>query len=349
MCSSHLFWLGDLNYRISLGDEEVFAKINARDFRGLLVYDQLLTEKAKGKTFKYFKEGNIEFAPTYKYQPGTNLYERREDKKKRTPAWTDRIQWIGEEITQLKYSRCENLKISDHKPVFGVFEVMVKEVVNEKKRDVYESLIRQLDSWENQAIPKVEIKPTSIDFGSVSFDETVQQKLIVENIGNVTLVNFHFVNKLSHFSTGPANNNAPSSSSSPGPRWLTVSPSSGIIPPGEKCEIVLSVHVDNQSSHALQTAAESLDDILILTLENGRDYFLPIQGEYQRSAFGTTIQYLVNVSHLASLIANSIHPAFLASISYRCVNCVAVRVHACVYINRCTRLSSLFLSSCYVL
>ena len=31
--------------------------------------------------------GRIDFGPTYKYQPGTDNYERREGKKKRIPAW----------------------------------------------------------------------------------------------------------------------------------------------------------------------------------------------------------------------------------------------------------------------
>ena len=67
----------------------------------------------------------------------------------------DRIQWIGDEIEQLSYTRCDTLKISDHKPVSGLFEIGAKEVIRDRKRIVYESLIRQLDSWENQAIPKV--------------------------------------------------------------------------------------------------------------------------------------------------------------------------------------------------
>lgn len=65
---------------------EVYRRIDACDWPGLLAHDQLLAEKGKGNAFKYFKEGTIDFPPTYKYQPGTNLYERREDKKKRTPV-----------------------------------------------------------------------------------------------------------------------------------------------------------------------------------------------------------------------------------------------------------------------
>jgi phosphatidylinositol-bisphosphatase len=43
--------------------------------------------------FLDFEEGPLTFKPTYKYQPGTDLYEQRPDKKLRAPAWCDRILW----------------------------------------------------------------------------------------------------------------------------------------------------------------------------------------------------------------------------------------------------------------
>lgn len=312
--ASHLFWLGDLNYRLSLLDlADVYRRIEAQDWAGLLAHDQLLHEKSRGNAFKYFQEGPINFGPTYKYQPGTNLYERREDKKKRCPAWCDRIQWIGEEVVQLSYSRCETLKISDHKPVSALFAVGAKEVVQERKRVVYDSLIRQLDSWENQAIPKVEIRPASVEFGPVRFDELVRRTITIENTGAVTVVEFHFVPKLAtgidHGASGAGTLRSagvgPSSaggsggganSSSVGKQWLRILPEMGIIPPRESVEITLELLVDSRSSHALQSGADSLDDILILALENGRDYFVPVQGDYVRSCYGSTVEYLVNVS-----------------------------------------------------
>ena len=171
-------------------------------------------------------------------------------------------------------------------------------MINDRKRIVYDSLIRQLDSWENQAIPKVEIRPSSIEFGLVKFEELKQSKLVIENTGDVTVVEFHFVPKvhtLSHSLTSVNKSNLPSINTS-GKRWLKVEPEFGIIPPHESVEITLSVRVTNETAHQIQTGEENLEDILILTLENGRDYFIPIQGEYQKSCMGSTIDYLVNVS-----------------------------------------------------
>ena len=99
---SHLFWLGDLNYRVSINDlNEVYRRIESADWATLLAHDQLIAEKLKGNAFKYFKEGPIDFPPTYKYQPGTNLYERREDKKKRTPVRDEMKQRYQQQHTNL--------------------------------------------------------------------------------------------------------------------------------------------------------------------------------------------------------------------------------------------------------
>ena len=38
-----------------------------------------------------------------------------------------------------------------------------------------------------------------------------------------------------------------------------------------------------------------MDDILIFRLENGRDYFVTITGEYLKSCFGASIEWLVKV------------------------------------------------------
>ena len=66
-------------------------------------------------------EKEINFLPTYKYIKGYNYY----DISKRTPAWTDRILYKkSDDIKCIQYDKI-NIKISDHRPVFGLFEIKI--------------------------------------------------------------------------------------------------------------------------------------------------------------------------------------------------------------------------------
>jgi len=94
-----------------------------------------------------FQEAPLTFPPTYKYQPGTNLYERRPEKKLRCPAWCDRVLWRSKENNMIKniaYRRGE-LSLSDHKPVAAQFLVRIKVVSQEKRHEVYQQVTRLLD------------------------------------------------------------------------------------------------------------------------------------------------------------------------------------------------------------
>lgn len=65
---------------------------------------------------------------------------------------------------------------------------------------------------------------------------------------------------------------------------------------GETCEIELEVLVDKKTAAGLNVGRDSLYDILVLHLENGKDIFITIAGDYERSVFGCSIQALVNMS-----------------------------------------------------
>ncbi|XP_055821109.1 type I inositol polyphosphate 5-phosphatase 2-like [Solanum dulcamara] len=129
-----IFWFGDLNYRISMEDAEVRKLVAKKQWDELLNSDQLHKELRNGHVFAGWKEGLINFAPTYKYEFNTDRYNGeilREGEKKRSPAWCDRILWLGKGIKQLFYKRAE-LKLSDHRPVSSMFSVEV-EIFNHRK------------------------------------------------------------------------------------------------------------------------------------------------------------------------------------------------------------------------
>jgi len=160
-----VIWFGDFNYRIveTVSTEKCFelACGGEADLEQLRVRDQLNIERAAQRSFHGFTEGPLTFRPTYKFQPGTSLYEQRPDKKLRAPAWCDRILWrTGNEVApkhfrQLYYGSVDELTASDHKPVHALFEVAAKTVLQDRRAAVVRDITRQLDGMENRSMPKV--------------------------------------------------------------------------------------------------------------------------------------------------------------------------------------------------
>ncbi|MED6192033.1 hypothetical protein PIB30_006534 [Stylosanthes scabra] len=130
-----IFWFGDLNYRLYLEDNLARNLIRKQDWKGLHEFDQLQKELEEGGVFEGWREGNIQFAPTYKYSSSiSNRYcggsdgggiQSKLGEKQRTPAWCDRILWYGKGIEQLHYIRSE-IKFSDHRPVSALFTTHVE-------------------------------------------------------------------------------------------------------------------------------------------------------------------------------------------------------------------------------
>ena len=184
-----VFWFGDLNYRVdeSIPTERVLELSNAGMLEELIMHDQLNIERAAGRVFHDFDEGQLQFKPTYKYQPGTDMYEQRPDKKLRAPAWCDRILWLAQEpghVAQLNYLRSE-LNCSDHKPVMSTFLVTIKDVILAKREGVYREVMQMLDTYENNSLPMVSLDKLNLDFGLVRYDQRVTLPIVIENTGEV--------------------------------------------------------------------------------------------------------------------------------------------------------------------
>lgn len=125
--SHHVFFFGDLNYRLaldsgpdSLKKTDVQRKIGQEDFTYLAKYDQLVREHRKENVLNGFSEyalAEAKIPPTYKYKPvrkspdSSSGGEGKSDEKKesfspaaskgnelsgkRIPGWTDRIFWAS--------------------------------------------------------------------------------------------------------------------------------------------------------------------------------------------------------------------------------------------------------------
>lgn len=275
-----IYWLGDLNYRIT--DVEINTVrdlISQNYFPALIQYDQLHRQRSQNNVFEGYHEGAITFKPTYKYDPGTDDWDSSE--KNRAPAWCDRVLWRGEGIEQKEYRSHPILKTSDHKPVSALFDSQVRVIDVVKYRKVHEEVMKKLDKLENEFLPQVTVDNTEIIFDIVRYLEPQSQELIIANTGQVP-VQFEFIKKLDDSKCCK--------------EWLNIDPPVSFIMPGEKCDVKLEVFVDKRSAFKLNSGVDKLYDILVLHLEGGKDIFITVTGNYERSCFGSSLEALVHVS-----------------------------------------------------
>ncbi|XP_003744461.2 inositol polyphosphate 5-phosphatase E [Galendromus occidentalis] len=118
-----IFWFGDLNFRLDTNSETVLKVLADRDYKSLFKFDQLRHVITSGDAFSGFHEADINFAPTFKYEVNSNMYDKNTI---RVPSYTDRILYRsseGQPLTVHLYDSIECFSTSDHKPVVGLFEI----------------------------------------------------------------------------------------------------------------------------------------------------------------------------------------------------------------------------------
>ncbi|QPG73648.1 hypothetical protein FOA43_000960 [Brettanomyces nanus] len=144
-----VIWMGDLNYRVSLPNEDTRRMLDKGLLRKLLEYDQLEYEIKRHPELQNFTELPITFPPTYKFDKSSDNYDTSE--KQRVPSWTDRILFQGDDISQLCYHCAPDIRFSDHRPVFGTFSARVKLVDSEKKHKLTRKFLEEYKSTASQS------------------------------------------------------------------------------------------------------------------------------------------------------------------------------------------------------
>ncbi|CAG8565059.1 10268_t:CDS:2 [Acaulospora morrowiae] len=142
----YTFWFGDMNYRVEFTREEADEHIKKEDISALLLRDQLSHQLTGFPYFSKFKEGKIEFYPTFKFDithrsSRSSLTESKPEPtnasydsgpKQRVPSWTDRIIFktrlpqdshVSKVEVERYGSHTNVIGFSDHRPVTGVFLV----------------------------------------------------------------------------------------------------------------------------------------------------------------------------------------------------------------------------------
>ena len=209
------------------------------------------------------------------------------------------------------YKSHQRVLSSDHKPLDAVFTLEYNAVVPELKAKIHQEVARELDKAENDGRPVVTIvvdhqkdnddaqKFEGVDFGHVKYDHVKTRGVTIANTGRVPAT-VGFVDR-------------PVESGQPGgvaPPWLKIhfdrppdskNPNLGALQeytlhPGDAVNVELTLRVnDLDLVRRLSDKTETLEDVLVLRIHNGRDYFLPLRGNWLQSAFGRSIEKLVRM------------------------------------------------------
>ncbi|KAM3178328.1 hypothetical protein ACTXT7_002774 [Hymenolepis weldensis] len=271
-----VFLFGDLNYRIAgLELMENLAAISRGDYSLLLKYDELLTQQSLGQTLQGYFEGNIRFAPTYKFDLTTNSYTTAEG---RAPSYCDRILWKGKYVEQITYRSHEVFRLSDHKPVSAYFKIGARCVNPRLFIRAYEAGIRCQDLYYNMLLPQATLNTQEVDFGPVLFEDIQQATIKLINTGHASL-EFTFSQE----------------GAAAFPPWLHVSPPKARIEKGESCDIQLDVCVSPDVVSSVQSGAIPLSCIIVLTLVGGKDFFVSITGRFVPTSFGLPLTLLLKL------------------------------------------------------
>ena len=209
------------------------------------------------------------------------------------------------------YKSHQRVLSSDHKPLDAVFTLDYDAVVPDLKAKVHQEVARELDKAENEGRPVVTIvvdhqkenddasKFEGVDFGHIKYDHVKTRSVTIANTGRVPAT-VGFVDRSVEsgkpggvappwlkikFDRPPDNNN-----SNPGALQEYT------LHPGDAVNVELTVHVnDLELVRRLSDKTETLEDVLVLRIHNGRDYFLPLRGDWLQSAFGRSIEKLVRM------------------------------------------------------
>ncbi|CAI7593114.1 unnamed protein product [Penicillium discolor] len=150
---------GDLNYRIdAIPRNVIIDAVRQNNLPKLLDRDQLLASRRKNPGFRLrsFTESPITFAPTYKYDVGTDEYDTSD--KKRSPAWCDRILYRGlGRIKQLDYRRHE-VRASDHRPVSAAFKIRAKTVLSQERNATWDACNKEFQDEKRRLASEASIE-----------------------------------------------------------------------------------------------------------------------------------------------------------------------------------------------
>ncbi|KAK7460941.1 hypothetical protein VKT23_008869 [Stygiomarasmius scandens] len=286
--SDALFWMGDLNYRVDLPDLEVRTLLSSEHWKDcnkvLMKYDQLKNSIQNKHAFDIFSEHEIKHLPTYRFSPGVAVDSLGYDIK-RKPAWTDRVLYVHSPLTTqiqpLTYGSHPEITFSDHRPVSAEFALDVDLFDKHQLHATATNLFRQVYGMEEQQErSKLKLSENTIDLGDLFYGRQKTYTLSVQNTGKVPVA-FRFLSA--------------DMGSAVHPKWLKISPMTGLLLPKELLEITLTATVDNDVAAELNLSPRNLNCTLILHSVMGKDLFLVVSATYQYTCFANKLSRLTQL------------------------------------------------------
>lgn len=207
------------------------------------------------------------------------------------------------------YTSHQGVLSSDHKPLVAGFTLELDGVEPQLKAQVHQEVVRELDKAENESRPgltvvvdnpsrksaKAEEDPHSVDFGDVCLDDPVSRSLTVANTSGVPAT-FSF--------------QKPERSDDSEASWLDyrveksqhdhsddhdqVSRSSECtLLPGDIAMIEITAWVrEIPLVRLLNSGQVKLEEVLLLRVKDGRDFFISAYGNWLPTAFGRSLDEL---------------------------------------------------------
>lgn len=261
----------------------------------------------------------------FDYDPETDGdngdYDEREDNTEDPePEQVTTKDGFSDELLLEYYTNHMRVLSSDHKPLDAVFSLKFDAVVPDLKAAIHTEVARELDRQENEGRPSIAVvveratgsSPAAeknatdstfdgVDFSDVKFAKSKRRNITIANTGRVPAT-FGFADR-------PIEEDQ---DAGPFPPWLTVTfdkdpdtrTKSGpddiqqryTLAPAEVVNAELKLKIkDLDAIRGLNDSTQSLDEVLVLRVEHGRDHFLPLRGQWQPSVLARTVDKLVKI------------------------------------------------------
>ena len=305
-----IVWLGDLNYRINMNNQEIRDRLSEVGlskhekqfaYDDLLKHDQLVHQKNQSLIFQGYEEHRITFQPTYKYDNHSDVFDTSE--KMRAPAYTDRVLVRGNEdfvgsipnqIRTVGYQSHMGIKLSDHKPVSCQIEIAVSTLDRNKYAEIKREIQSELEKLENDERPSVAIEQQTLDFGTCFYKQRKTRQIVIKNNGLVPVL-FHLGLPAGQNNLSPG---GPNVSPINLPNWLKLDGNldhakNRVIEVGQSKTINVTVDVQKGIfARELTLNQTSLSAIIVFSMEGGGDKFIPVDGKFIPTIFGMSLEEL---------------------------------------------------------